>query len=42
MKGKKIPIENTPASGPIDADDKLIVNCKTEPSFSTTNTKPER
>lgn len=40
IKGKKMPIKNTPVSGPIEADDRLIVNCKTDPSFSTTNTKP--
>lgn len=31
----------TPVKGPIDADDKLIVNCNTDPSLSTTNTRAE-
>lgn len=36
-----MPIKNIPVSGPIDAEDRLIVSCNTEPSFSTTNTKPK-
>lgn len=42
INGKNSPIRNTPARGPIEAEDKLIVNCNTEPSFSTTNTKPRK
>ena len=41
MKGKKIPMRNTPANGPIDAEDRLIVSWRTDPSISTTYTKPE-
>lgn len=42
MNGRSMPIRNTPASGPIEADDKLIVNCSTAPSLSTTNTRPKK
>lgn len=41
IKGKIMPIKNIPVSGPMDAEDRLIVSCNTEPSFSTTNTKPK-
>lgn len=40
IKGKKIPIKNTPVRGPMQADERLMVSCNTVPNFSTTNTKP--
>lgn len=42
INGRSIPIRKTPVSGPIDADDRLIVNCNTDPSLSTTNTRAEK
>lgn len=42
MKGKNMPMRNTPDKAPIDADDRLIVNCRTEPSLSTTYTNAEK
>lgn len=40
MNGKNMPIRNIPARGPIDAEERLIVNCNTAPNFSTICTKP--
>lgn len=38
--GRSTPIVKIPNKGPFETEPKLIDNCKTDPSFSTTNTKP--
>lgn len=39
--GNNTPIRKTPVRGPIDAEERLMANCNTDPSLSTTNTSAE-